>query len=153
MNNPEIIANKDRLDFLFLKIGVLSEDLELQSHWARYLCVLTSGFLEKSIASIFKEYSKRRSPPPIFNFIEKKTSRFQNANTEKILQLLESFSSDWADKLKNGLEDEVKDSVDSSVANKNNIVHGTSVGITYVRIKKYYENSMILIEKIEEICS
>ena len=153
MNNAEIIANKDKLDSLFLKIGALSGDLELQSHWAKYLCVLTSGFLEKSISSIFKEYSRQRSAPPIFNFIEKRTSRFQNVNTEKILQLLESFNPDWADKLKRELEDEVKDSVDSIVANKNSIAHGISVGITYVRIKKYYENSMILIEKVEEVCS
>ena len=152
MNNSQIIANKDRLDFLFEKVKILPEDLELQAHWARYLCVLVSGFLEKSISLILKEYTKNNSSPCVVNFVEKKIGRFQNAKMERILELIASFNSDWANALKKELSDETKDSVDSIVANKNNIVHGASVGITYSRIKKYYEDSVILIEKTEKLC-
>ena len=152
MNSPQITSNKDRLDFLFTKIEDIPEDLELQAHWAKYLCVLVSGFLEKSVSLILKEYAERNSSPIITNFVEKKIGRFQNANMKKIMQLIMSFNSDWADTLEKELSGETKDSVDSIVANKNNIAHGVSVGITYAQIKKYYENSLVLIERIEEIC-
>lgn len=152
MNNSQIVSNKESLDFLFGKIELFSDNFELQSHWARYLCVLVSGFLEKSVSLILKEYSKRTSSPFVANFVEKKISRFQNANMEKIIQLVSSFNSDWADTLDEELDIEVKTSVDSIVANKNNIAHGISVGITYTQVKKYYRGSIRLIEKMEDVC-
>ena len=46
MKNIEVIRYQQRLDDLFKKIVAFAEDIELQSHWARYLCILVSGFLE-----------------------------------------------------------------------------------------------------------
>ncbi len=56
MKNRETVQAKDRLDYLFSRVNEFSEDLELQSHWARYLCVRVSGFIETSIRSILSEY-------------------------------------------------------------------------------------------------
>ena len=55
MKNRETVQAKDRLDYLFSRVNEFSEDLELQSHWARYLCVRVSGFIETSIRSILSE--------------------------------------------------------------------------------------------------
>lgn len=61
MKNRETIQAKDRLDDLFSRVNEFSGDLELQSHWARYLCVRVSGFIETSIRSILSEYARKMS--------------------------------------------------------------------------------------------
>lgn len=48
---------KDRLDVMFALAAKQGADEEVLSHWARYLCVLTSGFIEVSLKSILSEYA------------------------------------------------------------------------------------------------
>ncbi len=48
------------------------------------------------------------------------------------------------------LTDEMKDSIDSIVNNKNSIAHGKSVGITSSSLMKYWVNSIKVLEFIEE---
>jgi hypothetical protein len=42
-----------------------------------------------------------------------------------------------------------KDAVDSVVNNRNRIAHGENVGISYVRIKEYYDRVVEVIELID----
>ena len=144
---------QQQLDDLFEKISLFSNDLELQSHWAKYLCVLVSGYLEISVSAIYWEYAKNMSAPNVANFIDTHLKNFQNPNMEKILNLTRQFSQDWADSLQGNIQGEIKDSIDSIVANRHNIVHGRSVGITYARIKCYYKNAIRLICLIAKQCN
>ncbi len=93
MKNHETVQAKDRLDYLFSRVNEFSEDLELQSHWARYLCVRVSGFIETSIRSILSEYAKKTSAPSVANYVENRLNSFQSPNMERILQLLGAFNS------------------------------------------------------------
>jgi formyltetrahydrofolate hydrolase len=152
MRNSRIIANRDKLNYLLKNIKISSFDFELQSHWAKYLCVLTSGFLENSIRIICGEYVKNKAAPFVQNFVDKELNRFQNPDMNKIIDLVSRFSQDWGDCLKTITEGELKDSVDSIVANKNNIAHGQSIGLTFVQLEKYYKNVLKVIEIIEDHC-
>lgn len=151
MKNQEISSNKQRLDNLFKKI--ISTDTDLQSHWARYLCILVSGFLETSVRIIYREYAKSKATPQVANFVEGKLEDFQNPKMEKILQLTGLFSKEWADELRLKTKDELKDAVDSIANNRNQIAHGGSVGISYSQIKSYYDRAIEVIELIENQCS
>ena len=151
MKNQEISSNKQRLDNLFKKIT--STDTDLQSHWARYLCILVSGFLETSVRIIYREYAKSKATPQVANFVEGKLEDFQNPKMEKILQLTGLFSKEWADELRLKTKDELKDAVDSIANNRNQIAHGGSVGISYSQIKSYYDRAIEVIELIENQCS
>ncbi len=153
MKNREISSNKQRLDNLFKKITAFSTDTDLQSHWARYLCILVSGFLETSVRIIYREYAKDKAIAQVANFVEGKLEDFQNPKMEKILQLTGLFSKEWENKLRQETEGELKDAVDSIANNRNQIAHGGSVGISYGQIKDYYDRAIKVIELIENQCS
>ena len=152
MKNREALRYKQQLDDLFLKITAVGVYIEMKSHWAKYLCIRVSGFLEVSIRSIYIEYCKNKSAPFIANYIEKKLTSFQNPTMPKILDLVRSFNPPWADELEKFTEGEIKDSIVSIVATRNKIAHGENVGITFTKISNYYENSVLLVEFLEEQC-
>ncbi len=155
MRSSEIAREQQRLDNLFKKINdvqrLSSDDLELQAHWARYLCILVSGFLENSIRTIYSEYAKEKASPQIVNFVEEKLKGFQNPRMEKVFQLMASFDEEWGKQLKTKTEGEIKDAVNSIVILRNSIAHGKSVGITYITIQDYYKSSKKLLDVIDEI--
>jgi len=152
MNTLEAVRYKQRLDKLFGQISAFSGNLELQSQWARYLCVLVSGFLETSICSIYGEFARRTASPYVANFVKCELGSFQNPKMGKILELTRAFNPQWANQLEAATEGELKDAVDSVVANKNQIAHGRDVGITYARIKGYYEDVIQVVNLIEGMC-
>ena len=152
MKNRTAVQAKDRLDDLFGRVNEFSGDLELQTHWARYLCVRVSGFIEISVRAILVEYAKNQSAPPIANYVERQLNQFQNPNMERLLQLLRSFNSAWADELKDSTKGESKVAIDSIRANRNQIAHGENANITYASIRQYYQNALTVIDLIEKQC-
>lgn len=152
MKNIEIVRYQQRLDALFEKVRDIS-DLELQSHWARYLCILVSGYLETSVRAIYGEYTSKRADKNVANYVSSRLGSFQSPKMGNILELTRAFSRQWAEELEVATEGELKGSVDSIVANRHNIAHGQDVGISYVTIREYYQNAVKVIELIEDQCS
>ena len=155
MSDKEILRYKRQLDDLFSKVSTLDSDFEMQSHWAKYLCIRVSGFLEVAVSTIYKNYAKNKAAPFVVNYVDKQLSSLQNPNMEKILKITRSFNPDWAKEIELELIDnsEIKDSIDSIVDVRNKIAHGEDVGITYTRIKRYYEVALKLVEFLETQCS
>jgi hypothetical protein len=157
MRSAKIAREQQRLDNLFAKINEIQrispDDIDLQAHWAKYLCVLVSGFLENSINTIHIEYVKDKATPQIRSFVEKKLEKFQNPRMEKVFQLMTSFDEEWGKQLKSRTGGEIKDAVNSIVDLRNSIAHGKSVGITYITINNYYRSSKRLLDVIEDIIS
>jgi hypothetical protein len=129
-----------QLDAAFQRVKQLpaGADLEIQSDFARYLCVLVSGYLERSVKELVLEHARKNGSPSLQRFVEQQTSRFANANAERLLKLLGSFDPDWRRTLESTLATEHKAAVDSVVSLRNNIAHGATVGVTYQRIHEYY---------------
>lgn len=152
MRNHAVRQHKQRLDAVFEKISILTSDPEMGSHWARYLCVLVSGFLEASVRSVLHEYVKKRSSDEVVRYVEGRLRGFQNPNMQRILDLSGGFNPVWKEKLESATKGEMKLAVDSIVANKNKIAHGESVEITYSRVKSYYGNIVAQVDLLEEQC-
>ena len=152
MKTLEAVRHRQRLDNLFAQISAFSGDAELQSQWARYLCVLVSGFLEVSICAIYNQFARQKASPYVANYVESELRYFQNPKMSKIVELTRAFNPQWASELETVAEEEMKTAVDSIVANRNQIAHGEDVGITYTRIKNYYERAIKVVDLIEKIC-
>lgn len=150
MRSIEVVRYKQRLDNLFDKGAGLFEDIEMQSHWARYLCILVSGFLEVAVREAYLQYSREKAAPYVVNYVDGRLEFFQNPKMSKILDLTRAFSPEWADYLKNNTSDEYKDAIDSIVANRNRLAHGEDVGLTYARMKNYYERALKVVDMIED---
>ena len=150
----EINSSKNKIDNIIDKVEELnrtSDDLELVSHMTRYLCVLVSGYFEKSIYSLLMNYSKNKSHPNISNYFYNEFKSFTNARTDKIITLLNKFNSDW-ETVFTGMEDydEIKASINSLVGQRHLIAHGNDSNIGFVSLKKYYKSINKVITFIEE---
>lgn len=152
MRDPDVSQAKQRLDVVFGLARQLPDDPEVLSHWARYLCVLVSGFLEISVRAIYGRYSRGKAAPIVANYVEAQLNGFQNPNMGKILDLAGSFNADWRVELDAASAGAPKEAVDSIVANRHSIAHGQNVGISLVRIKEYYEDAFEILELIDEQC-
>ncbi|MBI5604278.1 MAG: hypothetical protein HY879_13095 [Deltaproteobacteria bacterium] len=127
-------------------------DEEILAHWAKYVCVLTSGFVENSMRMILQDYVKRHANSPVVNFVDKRIEGLTNLNDDKIAQLLGSFNPNWREKYLQTRTSEQKDAIDSVVANRHLIAHGRSVGITLSRMKNFYNEIVRAVKIIDEVC-
>lgn len=150
MAHVTIDSHKKKIEDLFLKVSLIASDVEMQSHWARYLCVLACGFVEVSMKTILEEYVKRRSSFQVANYTQVQLRRFYNPTTNKILDTMGCFDLSWKKLLEEGITDNMRDAVDSIVNNKNLIAHGQTTGITYLRIKNYFCEACKVIDLLEK---
>ena len=126
------------------------DDPELQSHWVKYLCILSSGHIENSIRYIYGRYAENKSHQNIANYIQNNLRRFQNPTTDKIINLTSAFNKEWGENLDKYISAEMKDSINSIVGLRNSIAHGQSVTVTYSSMKNYWENTIKVLEFIEK---
>ena len=146
-----LTARRSRLDAVFARVKSLgSEDIQVQSDFARYLCVLVSGFVEAAVSELASEYCRRCSAPQVSNYAQSQLSKLQNVKTERLLQLLGSFDPTWRTELDTFMDGPRKDALDSVVNLRNKIAHGESVGITYTQILDYYSHIAQAIDFLEK---
>ena len=145
--NATITSYKQHLDHLLLEAAKVSDD-EMKSHLAKYICVLVSGYVESSIRCIIIDYATNKAHPYITTFVSNNAQSITNLKHEKIGQLLKLFSEKWYRQFSALISEEEKDAFDSIVANRHLIAHGRSVGMSFVRVKKFYEK---IVEGIETI--
>ena len=127
--------------------------MELQAHWARYLCVLSAGFLENALADVYSSYARSCANPSVANYVEASLGRIQNPKADRFLQIARAFNVEWQESLEHYLsEDGRKDAIDSIMANRHLIAHGKDSGISLARVADYLGKCVQVIEFIESQC-
>lgn len=149
----EVWRLKTRLDATFARAGQVGSNTELQADFARFLCILVSGYMEKAVTALVLEHARRQSAPSIQRFVEYRMTSFTNVNAQRLQQLMGSFDLDWERNLEQFLIDEKKAAIDSIRSLRNAIAHGEHVGITYTRISDYYKEVQKIIERVANLCS
>lgn len=156
MQNREILRQIVRLRSLVAKTREASDgNIELQAHWAKYLCVVSAGLLENTIQVLYSEYAERQVSRPVTNFVSKTLSQIRNPKAERFLETAQHFKSDWSDELGAFLEDNGrKEAINSIIGQRYLIAHGreSDSTITVAQISNYIEKAIEVIEKIEEQC-
>ena len=152
MRSRELSRQYNRLKSLFSKINTITaDDMEVQSHWAKYLCVLSAGFLENAIKDLYGNYCSKCANQYVANFAVKSLDRIQNPKADAFLKTAGSFNSIWKDALEKFIEDEGrKEAINSIMSNRHLIAHGKDSNISLVRIKEYLSKSIEVIEYIED---
>lgn len=151
---PEVSSAKSRLDAIFAKVDQFpNADAEILSHWAKYLCVLTSGFLEQALRLTLSDFAKRKAHPAVARHVTNSLRTLSNINGQKLLELLTSFSNEWRMAYAQTLQDRCKDHIDTLVANRHLIVHGRSVSMSLHDVKEYHRSVIAVVEWIDTICN
>jgi hypothetical protein len=146
----EVSRLKKRLDNVFSRVPAAPLDIELQSDFSRYLCVLVSGFFENAIVALVLDFAQRRSSAEVAAFVESELRYWTNPNTEKICSLLGSFSPDWRKAAEAYLIDERKEGINSLVALRHKIAHGESVSTSLFQVKEYYKTILKVVDFVAD---
>ena len=154
MTNRELTRQLQKLRALSQKAGDSGlQDMELLAHWAKYLCVLVAGFVENSLDEVFSEFVKSSSSGPVARFATSRLGNIQNPNAERFIQIAYAFDASWGAQLEAFLgQNGRKDAIDSIMANRHQIAHGDSSGITLVRVKDYLDKCVEVVNFIEAQC-
>jgi len=154
--NIEILKRQTRIDSLLNKVNDLNKkdsvDIELIAEFTKYLCVLISGHLEKSIYIILLTYIDQRTNQQVTKFINNKLKKFTNASIGKIEDLLESFNNDWKSELQLYPEYfEMKGNINSLVKDRHAVAHGQTLSLGISKLSNYYKYTKKIIIEIERI--
>ena len=154
MKIVSLVSQKHKIEWLIGQARTFDGDqLELQSHWARYLCILVAGFLENAISEVYASYVKRCSNEQVANYVEAALGKIQNPKAQKFLDTAKAFNHDWGSCLCTYIEENGrKDAIDSVMSNRHLIAHGKDSGITLARLDQYFKKSVEVIEFIETQC-
>lgn len=150
MASYTVAAHEAKVDATFSRVAGI-DDAQVQADFARYLCVVASGFLEQAVRHTYGAYAQSRGHPNVARYVEARLSGFTNANCERLLGLAAGFQTTWRTQLEQYLVDERKDAIDSLIANRHQIAHGRDVGITYIRISTYYAHVKDAVHFIEQL--
>lgn len=127
------------------------EDEDIKSHFSKYLCIKVSGYLENVVKTLISTYIDGTSPRPVQSFIKTKIKNTTNLSTDKVVVFLESFEKTWASEFETKLTDEMSESLNSVVSNRNQIAHGGHDNITPRVIKIYYDDIKEVVKILQEI--
>lgn len=147
----EVFRLRQRLDSTLARAPQAVADIEVQSDFAKYFCVLVSGYLENSLVALILDYAATQSSPEITLFVERQLDSWTNPNTDKITKLLGDFSRDWRIATEAFLVDERKAAVNSLVALRHKIAHGESVGTSLNQIKAYYATVIEVVDFVANL--
>jgi hypothetical protein len=147
-------SKRKRIQFLFENAPHSTQDMgELRAHWARYVCVVISGYLESTLREILLTYVTNRCPTDVTRYVSKQLGSFQNAKLDKIFVLIESFNPYWHSSLLNFIDDEHRDAINSIVGHRHAIAHGDLSNPTLGSLKKWYEKANDVIDYLVTLCA
>ena len=155
MKNQELSRMLQRLSSLLKRTTEASKgDLELQSHWAKYLCILCAGFLENSLTEIYAEYARGSANEAVAGYVARQLDRIQNPNVQKILDTTYQFKKLWGNRMSDYIaQDGRKEAIEAIMTNRHKIAHGEDSNITISRVKEYLAKIVEVVEFMENQCS
>lgn len=154
MKNRELSRQLDSLrDLIARTPRACGHDIEMQAHWAKYICVLAAGFLENSVEHVFGEFCDKSASPQVARYARRVLAGVQNPKYGRFVEILESFSADLGKSLHAHCNDDRGrgDAINSIMAHRHLIAHGEASDISLARVRDYLERSVEVIERIEEL--
>ncbi|MFA6318984.1 MAG: HEPN domain-containing protein [Elusimicrobiota bacterium] len=148
----EVARRQQQLDATFMRAAGLAAQSELLSDFAKYLCVLVSGFLEQAVIELILEYVRNKSDGRIQSHVERRLRKLTNLKSQLLLDVVGGFDPDWRRSLEPILVDEYKAALDSVVDLRNTIAHGKSVGVTMKSVTDYYVRVKLVVGEVARIC-
>ena len=155
MRNSKVTQKLNELQWLIERTSQATEDISLQKHWGRYLCVMAGGFLEYGLKTIYSDFAASASSPHVANFVSQRLARVANPNAQRFVGVARSFNQSWGEQLEEYLGNgpgSRKDALDSIMSNRNQIAHGGDVGISVHRVRELLARSIPVLEFIEDQC-
>jgi hypothetical protein len=127
----------------------------MQGHWARYICVLSAGYVENSVRDIYGRYVHKNSySAAVIRYATKQLDGVQNPRPDKLVKIAASFDPAWGRDLESHLSQSFRsDAVNAIMSNRHLIAHGRSSNVTVGQISLYLAKVEEIAEFMEAQCS
>lgn len=148
--NSRVESYIQKLDSLFVLAEKIDDD-EVKGHFAKYLCVKTSGLLEVFFKTQVADLVDKKTPKVVANYVNCQFKTFSSIDVHKIQKTFSLFSSDWVNEFNAQMSEEYMSALNSIISNRNNIAHGQNDSISLKNAKEYYvklKNVMKILEMI-----
>lgn len=136
------------------KEGTINEP-EIRAHWAKYTCVLISGFIEQAIKEIFLEHASAVGSTRLHNYIEGTWPNSKNMRCDTINEFLRYCDVEWARYFEAWLKDtERKKEINEIIRWRNDIAHGKEANtnnITLQSVGQKFQIACDLVDFIENL--
>ncbi|QOS67112.1 hypothetical protein GS424_011260 [Eggerthella guodeyinii] len=154
-NSFALNSKYQRLESLFEKVNDASaHNQELYAHWARYLAVLVSGFMEECVEEIFSNYVDGCANPKTASFVKSSIVGMRsNPNYNKLRTIVSKFDKNWATSLDDfSIQEGRQDALDSVMSIRHSVAHGRDSGITMASLRSYFDKCIEIMLYIEDMC-
>lgn len=154
MKSQELKQQLQRLDSLFDRsLAACGDNIEMLSHWAKYLCVLSAGFIENALQDIYSRFVQASASEAVHNYAVSCLSGIRNPKTGRFIEVAGAFKKSWGKELKVFVDqDGRREAIDSIMQNRHQIAHGEDSGVTIARVREYLDKSVNVIEFLENQC-
>ena len=149
----EVQRRLQQLDETFARARRLGADAELLSDFARYLCVLVSGFVEQATIALLLEYVRTHSDRRVQSYVvDRRFSRISNLNKPRLMNIVGSFDPKWRSELETFIVNEYEDALNGIVDLRNTVAHGRYAGgVTLPSVYDYYKRIKKIINRVADL--
>lgn len=113
----------------------LRYEADVQAHWAKYTCVLISGFIEQAVKEVVLEHASKAYSTRVRKYIEFTWPTSRNMRCDVIKDILGNFDDTWKESFENwlGSEERLKE-INEIVKWRNDIAHGKEANTSNVTL-------------------
>jgi hypothetical protein len=150
----DVDLRRRRIDAVFARAKELTDranSAEMQADYAKHLCVLISGHVEKSIGDLLLVYADGKTARPILGFLEAAVRRLTNMDTDRVLVAVGSLDHGWRVAMEVFIDDRRRQALNSVVGLRNDIAHGGVGSITLNQIERYWEAIQEVVDEVERL--
>lgn len=142
-----------RLREAFESAAQACKDLEVedQARLAELMTIWASGYLEAACRQIVSSYAERRAEPGVVRLVNLQMRRFTNPKMGPILDLVHGFEREKAKALRDFVDDEIKESVNSIVGIRNDLAHGRRASVSVGQIVRHFERARRLMAHLDKL--
>lgn len=143
------IAKRSRSQLTAIPLDI---DPQLATFLHRYLCILISSNIDKSIHLIFTEYAARNGSLQLRQYVSKRYARGTNYNAARLTNALSLFDPEWGHKFDQTVSStDLKEKLDSIYGIRNSIAHGEQVNVSRPSLNGYFDAHERIIGLVRKI--
>ena len=139
-----------RTDDAFERAVGFDSEPDIQADYARYLCILVTGFLEQAVVRVILNYVDAVGDPSLSRYVAETLRRPGSMQAGEIMRLVGSFNEDWRTQLEKKLTTRHRDAIGSVYASRNKIAHGEDVDLAYRQVRDDYHLVREAVDFLEE---
>ena len=152
MSVPDVRTLEIAIDSTYEAARKFENENENRSRLAQLMAIWVSGYLEVTCRDVLVTYVESTSNEIVASYVSQQLSRSRNPTTQEILKLVKHFDESRAKELKKFISQRgIRESVDSVVSLRNHIAHGRPMDATIEDVKKQFDDSRQLAEKLKEL--